>query len=71
MVAAGCKFRFECQVRRVGRRGFECCNRVASSFGARGLRGAGLVGAWQGVVGVSCVAGGLVGARAIGGSRGI
>jgi hypothetical protein len=87
MVAAGCKFRsrftgyesealspdfimeaaggrFECRERRVGTCGFGCCDRVAASFEARGLRGGG-------VVGVSCVAGGLVGARAKGDSRGI
>jgi hypothetical protein len=40
--------RFECRERRVGRRGFGCCDRVAASFEARRLRGAGLVGARRG-----------------------
>jgi hypothetical protein len=40
--------RFECQDRRVGRRGFECCDCAAASFEARRLRGAGLVGARRG-----------------------
>jgi hypothetical protein len=40
----------------VGRRGFGCCDRVAASFEARRLRGADLVGARRGVVGVTCVA---------------
>jgi hypothetical protein len=54
MVAAG--GRFECRERRVGRHGFGCCERVVASCEARGLRGAGLVGARRGrggVVGVS------------------
>jgi hypothetical protein len=58
----------------VRRRGFGGCDRVAASSEARGLQGAGLVGAWFGrreygrreagwVLGASCVAGVLVGAR--------
>jgi hypothetical protein len=39
---------FECRERRVGRRGFGCCDRVAASFEARRLRGAGLVGTRRG-----------------------
>jgi hypothetical protein len=43
LVAAG--GRGECRERQVGRRGFGGCERVAASCEARGLRGAGLVGA--------------------------
>jgi hypothetical protein len=46
MEAAG--GRFECRERRVGRRRFGCCDRVAASFEVRRLRGAGLVGARRG-----------------------